>query len=295
MKFVDFAKKWLEKRQNEVKPVSITTYKRLIHTYINPFLGEYEVKKINQETLKEFEEYLDSLDLTETTKGNIKRLLKSILFPKKNTSQQGKREESIKIEEYLNNEELHRLIDYLKSDNTKTNTLILLSILSGIGLGELCAIKGNHIDFQNNTIEIMSVISRSLTSPYEVKKTTLVETDSTHQRKIILPEWFMQGYLKQITPANTFFIATSSKIPGDPRTMQYYMQKLSKKLDMHINFKVLQATFIRNCLKKGANLGEIAEFIGSTPKNLEKRGYHEAKTSSILEFQESLNLITKRE
>ena len=99
MKFVDFAKKWLEKRQNEVKPVSITTYKRLIHTYINPFLGEYEVKKINQETLKEFEEYLDSLDLTETTKGNIKRLLKSILFPKKNTSQQGKREESIKIEE----------------------------------------------------------------------------------------------------------------------------------------------------------------------------------------------------
>ena len=280
MRFIHFTEKWLKEKQGKVKSVSLSTYQRLIESYMIPFLGNYETEQITDEVLEEFNNYLAKLGLSDITRGNVMRVLKSMLCPKKTNQSE------LKTEKYLDKADLDRLVNYLKKNESKNNIMILLAVLTGLGPGELCGIQGKNINFHNNTILINSVVNRIKANKDEISKTTIIECESTHIRTIELSKWAMD-YLKKIKTKSTFYLVSANKNPVDSRSLQYNLQKISKELNIDVTFKILQSTFIVNCLKNGANLYQIATFLGTTTKQLERRGYKEnTNFEGILRFQE---------
>lgn len=283
MKFVDFTKKWLKEKQGEIKSISLSTYQRLNECYMIPFLGDYETDAITQEVLDEFKIYLVNLGIGETTIGNIMRVTKSMLYPKERISKK------VKEEKALDNDELERLVHYLKENPSRINVVLLLAVLTGLGPGELCGIKCKNINFEDNTILINSVVSRINSNSDHVSKTSIIETETTHVRTIKLAQWFMD-YLKRITSNNSFYLVTGTKSPTCSKILQYHLKRICKELNINATFKTLQSTFIVNCLESGASLSQIASFLGTTTKQLEMRGYREKeKFDYILDFQEKIS------
>jgi len=281
VKFVNFAKNWLNQKRNEVKSISFNSYQRLIENYVIPFLGNYEVEDINDEVLKEFETYLINLEVGNATLECTKRIVNSMLYPKER-----KEKEENGTETFLDNEQLIKFINYLKENNSRHNNLLLFTVLTGINIGELCGIKGKDIDFIDNTIYISTTVNRVNTnSKYEIQKTKLIQTKTTHVRTINVASEIME-LLKTVKTSKQSFLVTGSTDLPDKRLLQKKLTDISKKLDMHITFKILQSTFIVNCIENGASLTQIAEYIGTSAENLKRRGYTE-KTSvkEIIKFQ----------
>ncbi len=288
MKFVNFARKWLKQKQGEVKDVSLSTYQNQINLYMIPFFKEYNVEAIDKDVIVEFEEYLESMQLSKRTQSNIIRLLNSMLYPQKDKTIK-KEKDTKKGEKYLSQDEVEVLMDYLKENPSRNNILVMLQLLTGISIGELCAIQGKHIDMKNASITIDSTVSRvNNNAKGKLTKTILQVTEATHKRTVYIPQWFMK-YLKQLSVKPKDFIATGTYKIGNARTIQNNMERISKEIGVKINSNILQATFIAGALQNGSTLKQVADFVGTTSANLEKRGYEE-KTNfeGIFRFQESI-------
>ncbi len=253
MKFVNFARKWLKQKQGEVKDVSLSTYQNQINLYMVPFFENYRVEAIDKDAIAEFEKYLVSMQLSKCTQNNVVGLLNTMLYPQKDKTIK-KEKDTKKGEKYLSQDEVEVLMDYLKENPSRNNMLVMLQLLTGISIGELCAIQGKHIDMKNASITIDSTVSRvNNNAKDKVSKTILQVTEATHKRKVYVPQWFMK-YLKQLDVSPKTFIATGNYKIGDARTVQANMQSISKKIGIKITSNILQATFITGTLQKRFNI-----------------------------------------
>lgn len=288
MKFINFARKWLKEKRGEVKDVSLTAYQNQINLYMIPFCEEYKVEEIDNEVIIEFEKYLESMQLSKYTKENVVGLLNSMLNPQKDKTKK-KEKNAKKVEKSLSKEEVDVLMDYLKKNPSRNNMLIILQLITGISIGELCAIQGKHIDMKKGTIIIESTVSRvNNNAKNKVTKTVLQITKATHERMVFVPQWFVK-YLKPFKVTKKKFIATGDYRTGNTRTIQSNMERISEKIGIKINSNILQAIFITGALQKGSTLKQVADFVGTTATNLERRGYEEENNLvGIFRFQESL-------
>lgn len=262
MKFVNFTGNWLNQKRGKIKTSTLNSYQGYITKYINPFFKDYEVSDVNIEVLKKFKKYLSNLGISHNTQNKIMNFLNSMLYQKEN--------EEKEIEEYLNNNQFKKLINYLKIRKSRTNVMILFAVYTGINIGELCGIKAKDINFKDNTIMISTTISEAK-DRYNKRK--LVENKSSRIRMINVENWLIKE-IESLQTEPEFFIVSGGNTLPEKRNLQKSLNQISKVLSIKLTFKILQSTFIVNSIEKGSNLAQIARTIGTSQKSLERRGYN---------------------
>lgn len=91
--------------------------------------------------------------------------------------------------EVFNKDECSRLQSYLQNNPTESNLGILLTMYSGLRIGELCALTWGNIDFENGVIHVSKAVQR-VTDKSRNSKTMVVITSpksKTSVRDIPIP------------------------------------------------------------------------------------------------------------
>lgn len=264
----------------ELKESSIALYSSLITNYIDDDIKNLTIEEIKNNTIQNFCDKLlfknvssstvkkliliIKLSLNRYTKINsLPNIIIDIDLPKTN------KKKKIKI---LSKQDQKALINYiLKSNNSKYKG-ILLVLLTGIRIGELCALKWEDIDLKRRTIFINKTLQR-ICEKGKISKITTSNPKTENSIREIPISCVLYDYLIKIKPTNKeykqFYFLTSSLKSFEPRNYRKIYDNLLKKLNIeHINFHSLRHTFATRLIENKVDLKTVSELLGHNSVNV---------------------------
>lgn len=269
--FTEVAKQWLNKIKAEVKESTYTHYYQAVYKHLIPAFGGLQIKKINSNMISNF---FNALTLSSKTISDICVITKQILqyalsekyisklpqFPKINVIQSDV--------EIFSEYEQNKLEKYLLEDITFLNLGVILTLYTGIRIGELCALKKEDFDFLNNTMSVNKTIQRikNLNKDVQGKTKVIIDKPKTPKSCRVIPT---PRFLIELTKRyyaclpNNAYILTGTKDYIEPRLLEYKFKKILKDLYIkNYNFHILRHTFATNCVRNGIDIKTLSELLG---------------------------------
>ncbi len=272
---------WLESIRICVKIQSYQKYKFLIDEHICPIIGMLSEKAITSQIIDEF--------IYNKHKSGQKRGNGSLSAGYVNTicyilnaslgellNKQIKRPPVKKKQvTYLSLSEQKMLEKYIFENEPERGIGIVLSLYTGMRIGEVCALKWCDIDFLAKTVKINKTLSR-IKNNYGEKKKTKVIVDSAKtenaDRIIPLPKKIID-LLKKI-PQGEYVLRGRNKPYCDVRTYQYFFKKILSKCGMRdVNYHSLRHTFATRCIEAGVDVKTLSEILGHSNVNVTLNTY----------------------
>ena len=308
--YKDWIWDWLSYKKDYIKESTYANYSNIISNHIAPDLGKYYLKEINNKIIQEFllNKYksgrLDKLgglsnktirDIVAIIKSSLKSAMKEeliqnlnldFIYPKTNTKD--------KIYT-ISKQNQDKLTNYILKNQSSKNLGILLTLYSGIRIGELCALQWKDIDLDNKTIHVNKTMER-IYIPDNIgtaRKKTKVEIGSpkTTSSDRYIP------ILKDILPVvkrfsaicnPDYYVCTCDEKFIEPRSLRVYYKTfiLDKvKLDHCIKFHGLRHTFASTLIENKVDIKTVSTILGhsdiSTTLNVYVHPSDEAKRDAV--------------
>ena len=287
--FEDVSKQWLEELIPIRKKSTIVKYMGQLKNYIIPAFGNSKLNEINNENIISFSKRLLSKEhrgrkLAPKTVSDILSRMKSIhrfallhgyevnYVP--NVVKIPLKQKQIKI---LTIGEENKLLCYLKNYFDRTALGILLSLFTGLRIGELCALKWSDFSFVDKEIHVQRTMQRLRNLDKCTTRKTVIEIDEPKSlssiRKIPIPEELM-SYLKMSYVEGAYVLSGSRNKFIEPRTMENRFNSVLKKCGIEkINFHALRHTFATRCVELGFDIKSLSEILGHTNVNITLNRY----------------------
>ena len=282
--FRDAAEQWLVSAKLRVKPSSYANYQSIVCKHLLPvFCGTYMVnltsarmddfvlKKLNSGRLS------GKGGLSSKSVRDIMTVFRSILvytereygiravhFTMPKTEQ--------KKMEVLNSEERSRLEQYLINNKNRTNTSVLLCMFSGLRVGELCGLKWEDIDLENNMISVNRTVQRVNRSGCSE---IIIGTPKSRSsiRTIPIPD-FLKDILIDYKSSGETYLITGTDRPTEPRTMQNRFKAILKACGIRrVNFHMLRHTYATVCVEHGFDPKTLSELLGHADASIALNRY----------------------
>ena len=155
---------------------------------------------------------------------------------------------------------------YCLKENTLKSLGILLSLNTGLRIGEICALKWENIDLKEKNIYVKKTLQRVYDT--ENKKTKIITDKPKTENSIrcIPLNSKIYGELNKIRKGfleKDFFLTGADGIYIEPRVYQnYYKNMLKSSKVKEYNFHVLRHTFATNCIEVGMDIKSLSEILG---------------------------------
>ena len=306
--YKDWIYDWLLDKKNYIKESTYANYSNAIFNHIIPKLGNY---KLNALSNKLIQDYLLELsrngkknnsgglsvktikDITIIIKGSIRKAINEGLMNHIELSFNYPKDESSEKIYVLTKNEQKKITDYCINNINSRNIGILISLYSGLRIGELCALKWEDIDFKKSLIVITKTVQRIyIKDKLESKSKIIITNPKTKNanREIPINKDFLE-ILKQIKTSNQDYVISGNDKLIEPRTYRKYFDKVLKDIKInHINFHALRHTFATNCISLGIDYKTVSELIGHANVNITLNLYVHPRMS---QKKKCINLICK--
>ena len=204
--FSEIAFEYLRHIQNEMKESSYCRYYEIIQKHILPFLGKKMLGELSTELIDEFTKMMNengkingSGGLSPKSVNDVLSVLKQIIkFSEKQgiiiQQLQFTHPKTAKIHpEILSRSDEEILVSHLLPKQNPMSFGVIISLYTGMRIGELCALRWNDINLKEQTIRINKTIQRIPDNAGEAKTKILISTPKTPSsiREIPIPSFLI--------------------------------------------------------------------------------------------------------
>lgn len=193
---------------------------------------------------------------------------------------------SIKLPKYslpklrvLTRDEQLALIKTAKGEKNTTGLGVMISLFTGIRIGELCSLKWSDISLDEGVIKINKTLQRIHNCGQGGKSKTLISIDAPKSecsiREIPLPS-FLVCHMAQLKKraCDEDYILSGNCGYVEPRLCQYRFKKFLREAGIDdINFHALRHTFATRCVELGIDVKTISELLGHSNVNITLNRY----------------------
>ena len=221
MTFSELLNEWLLSQKSTLKEGTYYSYKSRITSMIAPILGDNKISGMTSSDITGFTDELQKRGLSaKTVKLAITVVRNTIIYgiehygmsdimpsiialPKQETPER----------EPLSAEEQRKFIDYAMSHNVRVNLCMLLVLLTGIKVGELCGLQWKDVDFKRNSIHIRQIVYRTSRPKTEKHEPALVIQECEEAREIPVPSALMAELKKLHNRNDEYYVFSSKETP----------------------------------------------------------------------------------
>lgn len=274
-RFEYYCDEWLSTRKNRLKESTYVKYSTILELHIKKKIGNCYPMAINNHLIEGFTDDLLYEDMLATkTVKDILIVLRSILkysakqypgvfqaveivYPK----------ETKKEMRVLSREEQKVFINYLIEDMDMCKFGVLLALITGLRVGELCALRWESISMKDKTIRISSTMQRlrNMDEDSETKTRIVIGTPKSDNsvRTIPMTEYAAELCERMNPHCEAAFILTGCERYMEPRTLQYRLDRYARACGLQgVHFHTLRHTFATRCVEVGFEIKSLSEILG---------------------------------
>lgn len=305
--FKELCEEWLASARLRVKHSSYCCYEKLIKKHIIPYFGNIGYGELCTPIINEFSEHKLKFGKVNGFGGLSAKSVHDILVVMRSVTKYAEREygyrnpmrnismpkSESKEAEVFNKDERGRLQNYLQNNLTESNLGILLTMYSGLRIGELCALTWNDIDFKNGVIRVSKALQRVPDKSGKGRTALIVASpkSKTSVRDIPLPA-FVLDILKQNRRSGSCYILSGSNKPVEPRTMQNRFKAVLKDCGVRCaNFHLIRHTYATVCIESGFDAKTVSELLGHSNVNITLNRYVHSSMEMKKKCVYRLNLV----
>lgn len=274
----EFLPLYKEYKVKTCKISTVSAYQLLIRNHIKPLLGCYELSDITNKEAEMLKTSCEASGLSRKSVEDVIIVLKNILKIAQYLEVSETRkitvlwttnniEQKNKVEAY-SKDQVKKLVDYLDANPSFENLAILLTIYSGIRIGEVCALQWKNVDLDAKVIHIKSTIQRIYVEDDNGSLHTEISISSpktqSSQREIpLVPRVYkiMKDFNRICKP--DYFVNSGKVKPIEPRTFRNYYNKLIRDLGLpKLKFHGLRHTFATQMLSAKADVKVLSTILG---------------------------------
>ena len=284
--YKDWIYTWLLEKKDYIKESTYANYSNNIFNHIIPKLGNYYLNELNHKVIQDFLLELSKNGRKDNNGGLAEKTIKDITIIIKGSIKKGINEDKIKHIELtfnypkdnkenrlyvLTKREQNKITNYILENINSRNIGLLISLYSGIRIGELCALKWEDVDFKKNCLTINKTIQRVYIKDKNKNiSKVIITTPKTKNanREIPINKDFLE-ILKKVKTDKKNYILTGNEKYIEPRTYRKYFNKILDELKIkHFNFHSLRHTFATNCISLGVDYKTVSELLGHANVNI---------------------------
>ncbi len=268
-----FCGEWLDTVKENVKASTYARYSAALENHIVPRLGDCSPLSVSTQTVDRFKrELLSERGLAPKTVKDILLILRAVLkytarqlpgslpaidftYPK-----EFRREMRV-----LTLEEQWRLTSYLTQDMDRSRFGVLLALLTGLRIGELCALRWGDISLHNGTLRVTATVQRLPSRDGDSKTELAIGDPKSEASARTIPLSNLAARLCwQIGPGRPVdYVLTGTEHCMEPRTLQYRMNKFAAACGLEgVHFHTLRHTFATRCVEAGFEIKSLSEILG---------------------------------
>lgn len=301
---------WLENTViASVKPATYGHYHLQYRNHICPKLGLYQIKEVDSGLLSDYFEHLMKGGRTDETGGlSLKtvsdiRLIINAFYnaliadgvvnsnPCSEVHMPQRKRKQISV---LSPYDQQRLEDAAKASRNPNALGILLSLHTGVRIGELCALQQQNIDEENALVRIRSTIQRIPAQNNIPGKTEVIigEPKTSHSiRNIPIPVAVLEALKPWLNgnPEDPLFSTRTGRFM-EPRTYQDLFLRMLRKCGIApVNFHTLRHTFAVRSLESGVDPLSLSKILGHSGPTVILNTYSQFLVDSTAEAAVSLH------
>ena len=283
--FGGFCEQWLQMQKSKIKESTYVKYNTIVERHIKPKLGNCFLTDVTPQVVETFKLDLLKNGLAPKTVKDILMVLHSILnytakmlpgiFPMVEIQYPKETRKEMRV---LTLEEQQRFVSYLQEDMDECKLGVLLALLTGLRIGELCALQWGNISVRNRTIYVCATMQRikNLTGDEGGKTKVLMGSpkSDTSIRTIPISDNAAElcKKMRSKNPAN--FLLTGTQKYMEPRTLQYRLDKYTRECGLDgVHFHTLRHTFATRCVELGFDVKSLSEILGHANVNITMNRY----------------------
>jgi len=297
--FSEVFDEWFQSISIRVKDSTLANYVLKAEKHILPVFANDDITDIKQSNIYQFIRKKQDSGLSNRYISDILVLMKSVfkyavrtyrifnpmewlVMPKKEKTE-------IRL---LTEAEEKRLMQIVMTDQNLTTLGIALAKMTGLRIGELCALKWADIDLEKRILTVSKTLQR-----IQVKggstKTRLILTEpksETSKRSIPIPECLIE-FLRKFQGDPEQFVLSGKAKPIEPRTMQYRFTTILKNGNLpSVHFHALRHMFASNCVRLGFDIKSLSEILGHSGVEITLNRYVHSSFEQKTEFMDRLKL-----
>lgn len=303
---------WLRSKQDMVKESTYAHYMRVIRNHIIPELGDYYISTLTTDIIDSYlrkKLHTGNLEtggaLSPKTVSDIRSVILQILeyarirkypcdvdnhifCPRSGTN----RIKVFSLEE-------QRMFEKLLYYNMSSFKLgMLVTLYSGLRIGEICALQWKDIYIKEGTLHISKTIIRIQdTDPFSSKKTKLMITHpktDTSYRIIPLPSFILKLLDDNKQPPE-YYLLTNTLHPLEPRSCLDKYKRLLRVAGLKpYTFHTLRHTFATRCIENGFDAKSLSEILGHASVSTTLQRYVHPSLDLKRAQMERLEILTIR-
>lgn len=161
--------------------------------------------------------------------------------------------------------EQRKLEKYILSDMDTTKLGVFLSLYTGLRVGEVCALRWEDIDFNQQVININSTVAKIKCTDGTSKTKLVIDKAKTKAslRTIPVPIFVCQQLMEIKRNSISEFVISDKSTFLNPRTYEYRFHKILDECGIrNINYHALRHTFATRCIETDGDYKSLSEMLG---------------------------------
>lgn len=275
--FYDLFDEWLNYKRTKVKESTYFNYSFVINESFKKYFQNVSLEEVKN---------LDFYSIIDELKQKVSRkTLRDRISILKSVLRYGERKYDMdfKIDlitmptiynkeiEVLTEREKNRITKYLLDTKNIRELGILISLYTGLRIGEVCALKWKNIDFEKKLIEVERTVQRIYRGEKNTKLLFTEPKTVKSIRKVPIAEVLLKKLkeTKQFYSKDAFILTGTETRFMEPITYRFTYKKCLRNCRIsYKKFHCLRHTFATRCIRAGMDVKSLSEVLGHNNVNV---------------------------